>query len=437
MHVLSVGLNHASAPLEIRERAAVTAEHLPDALKDLTKHHAVSEAAILSTCNRTEVYCHLDTPQTNVVGDWLCEYHALQRADLSPYLYQFPDQQAVRHAFRVASGMDSMVIGEPQILGQMKTAFATAHRQGTTGKVLNKLFQNTFSVAKHIRSTTTIGHNAVSVAYAAVALSKQIFTDITAKTVLLIGAGETIELVCRHLYSQGVRNIIVANRSIERTRNFVSQFGAKPIGLHELPEHLHLADMVFSSTASTLPIIGKGAIESALRERKQRSMFLVDLAVPRDIEAEVSTLKNAYLYTVDDLEHVVSQNIEARQQAVDHAEKIVEAKSLEFMLWLDSLQAIPTLRDLRSKTAAIKAQQLEVAQRRLLAGDDPASVLNNFAHSLTQKFMHEPSEWLKQQNEEERFALARTLFGLDLAMRETSDDGEQNASSDTHKESDT
>ncbi len=433
MHVLSVGLNHSSAPLEIRERAAVTAEHLPDALKDLTKHHAVSEAAILSTCNRTEVYCHLDTPQTNVVGDWLCEYHALQRSDLSPYLYQFPDQHAVRHAFRVASGMDSMVIGEPQILGQMKTAFATAHRQGTTGKVLNKLFQNTFSVAKHIRSTTTIGHNAVSVAYAAVALSKQIFTDITAKTVLLIGAGETIELVCRHLYSQGVRNIIVANRSIERTQHFVSQFGAKPIGLHELPEHLNLADMVFSSTASTLPIIGKGAIESALRERKQRSMFLVDLAVPRDIEAEVGTLKNAYLYTVDDLEHVVSQNIEARQQAVEHAERIVEAKSLEFMLWLDSLQAIPTLRDLRSKTAAIKAQQLEVAQRRLIAGDDPASVLSNFAHALTQKFMHEPSEWLKQQNDEERFALARTLFGLDQAV----DDIEHHSPSDALQDSDT
>ncbi len=413
MHVLSVGLNHASAPLDIRERAAVTAEHLPDALLDLTKHHAVSEAAILSTCNRTEVYCHLETPQTNVIGDWLCEYHALQKSDISPYLYQFPDQQAVKHAFRVASGMDSMVIGEPQILGQMKTAFAMAHGQGTTGKVLNKLFQNTFSVAKRIRSTTAIGHNAVSVAYAAVSLSKQIFTDITEKTVLLIGAGETIELVCRHLFNQGIRNIVVANRSIERTESFVKDFGAKAIALHELPDYLHQADMVFSSTASTLPIVGKGAIESALRQRKQRPMFLVDLAVPRDIEAEVGALQNVYLYTVDDLEEVVTQNIESRQQAVDQAEKIVEAKSQEFMFWLDSLQAIPTLRDLRSKTEAITSQQLEHAQRRLLAGDSPEEVLSTFAHALSQKFMHEPSEWLKQQSDEERFAIARTLFGLD------------------------
>ena len=440
MHVLSVGLNHSSAPLEIRERAAVTAETLPDALKDLTKHHAVSEAAILSTCNRTEVYCHLETPQTNVISDWLCEYHALQKSDISPFLYQFPDQHAVKHAFRVASGMDSMVIGEPQILGQMKTAFATAHRQGTTGKVLNKLFQNTFSVAKRIRSTTAIGHNAVSVAYAAVALSKQIFTDITEKTVLLIGAGETIELVCSHLYNQGIRKIVIANRSMERTGKFVTEFGADPIGLHELPDHLSKADMVFSSTASTLPIVGKGAIESALRERKQKSMFLVDLAVPRDIEPEVGTLKNAYLYTVDDLEQVVSENIESRHQAVDQAEKIVEAKSVEFMLWLDSLQSIPTLRDLRSKTAAIKTQQLDQAQRRLLAGDDPEDVLNTFAHALTQKFMHDPSEWLKQQNNEERFALARTLFGLDGHTSNSASSTEsvtQDVFNKTAKESDT
>lgn len=418
MHVLSVGLNHTTAPLEIRERAAVTAERLDEALFDLAADQRVIESTILSTCNRTEVYCHLEKPESSLIADWLCRFHGLKTADVAPYIYQFPDQHAVRHAFRVASGMDSMVIGEPQILGQMKTAFAAAHRRGSTGKVLNKLFQNTFSVAKRIRSTTAIGHNAVSVAYAAVALSKQIFTDITTKTVLLVGAGETIELVCRHLFNQGVRNIVIANRSIDRARSLAAEFQARVIGLHEIPEHLHRADMVFSSTASTLPIIGKGAIESALRERRKKPMFLVDLAVPRDIEPEVGDLSNVFLYTVDDLQQVVAENMESRQQAVTQAEKIVEAKSLEFMQWMDSLSALPTLRDLRYKTADITAKQLEIAHRRLLAGDDPADVLDTFAHSLRQKYMHEPSEWLSQQTDEEQLAIVRSLFALDTNKKE-------------------
>ena len=413
MHVLSVGLNHSTAPLEIRERAAVTAERLDEALQDLATDQRIVESTILSTCNRTEVYCHLERPEDTIVTDWLCRFHDLNTAEVAPYLYQFGGQHAVRHAFRVAAGMDSMVIGEPQILGQMKTAFAVAHRRGTTGKVLNKLFQKTFSVAKRIRSTTAIGHNAVSVAYAAVALSKQIFTDIGTKTVILVGAGETIELVCRHLYNQGVRQFIIANRSMDRAQSLANEFGAKVIGLHELPAHLHLADMVFSSTASTLPIIGKGAIESALSERRKRSMFLVDLAVPRDIEPEVASLNNAFLYTVDDLHQVVAENLESRQQAVTQAEKIVEAKSYEFMQWLESLGSLPTLRDLRRKTDKITTKQLEQAQRRLLAGDDPADVLNAFAHSLRQKYMHEPSEWLSQQTDEEQLAIVRSLFALD------------------------
>lgn len=414
MHVLSIGLNHTTAPVEVRERAAVAAEHLDDALNDIAKHAAIEEATILSTCNRTEVYCHLPEANIEVVSDWLCDFHELKKDDVSPYLYSFPDQAAVKHAFRVASGLDSMVIGEPQILGQMKSAFATAHKNGNTGKVLNRLFQHTFSVAKEIRTSTSIGAHAVSIAYAAVALSKQIFSDISQQTVLLVGAGETIELTCRHLYSQGVRNIIVANRTVERAQNLADEFGAQIISLHELPTRLPDADMIFSSTASTLPILGKGAFESALKVRKNKPMFVVDLAIPRDVEAEVGDLRNVYLYTVDDLQEVVSNNLASRKSAALDAEKIVEDQTLQFMHWFNNLQSIPTIRQLRNRTSKITEQELRNAQKRLRAGDDPNQVLQQFAHSLSRKFMHHPTESLRQKHDENLLAVARELFGLDL-----------------------
>jgi len=319
MQLLSIGLNHTTAPVEVRERAAVAAEHLDDALSDISTCTGIEEATILSTCNRTEVYCQVPESNIEVVSDWLCDFHQLPKDDVAPFLYTFPDQAAVKHAFRVASGLDSMVIGEPQILGQMKTAFAKAHKNGNTGKVLNRLFQHTFSVAKEIRTSTSIGSHAVSVAYAAVSLSKQIFSDISQQTVLLIGAGETIELTCRHLYAQGVRNIIVANRTVERAEGLAKEFGANVISLHELPTRLADADMVFSSTASTLPILGKGAFESALKKRRNKPVLVVDLAIPRDVEKEVGDLSNVYLYTVDDLQQVVSENLESRKNPAIHA----------------------------------------------------------------------------------------------------------------------
>jgi len=413
MHVLSIGLNHTTAPVEVRERAAVASEHLDEALSDIAKLPEIEEATILSTCNRTEVYCQAAESNIDVVSDWLCHFHDLKKEEVAPFLYSFPDQDAVKHAFRVASGLDSMVIGEPQILGQMKIAFATAHKNGNTGKILNRLFQHTFSVAKEIRTSTSIGSHAVSVAYAAVALSKQIFSDIAQQTVLLIGAGETIELTCRHLYAQGVRDIIIANRTVEKADSLAKEFGATVISLHELPTRLPDADMLFSSTASTLPILGKGAFESALKRRKNKPIFVVDLAIPRDVEAEVGNLNNVYLYTVDDLQQVVTENLESRKSAAIEAEKIVENQTLQFMHWFKNLQSIPTIRQLRDRTSTITETELLSAQRRLQAGDDPAQVLEHFAHSLSQKFMHHPTESLRQRHDEALLIATRELFGLD------------------------
>ena len=413
MQVLSIGLNHTTAPVEVRERAAVAAEHLDDALKDISKQSAIEEATILSTCNRTEIYCHVPTEKIETATNWLCDFHELKKQEVTPYLYTRPNEEAVKHAFRVASGLDSLVIGEPQILGQMKTAFAKAHKNGNTGKVLNRLFQNTFSVAKEIRTSTSIGNSAVSVAYAAVTLSKSIFSDISKQTVLLVGAGETIELTCRHLYRQGVRNIIVANRTMSRADGLADEFGAEVISLHELSTRLPDADMVFSSTASTLPILGKGSFEEALKTRKNRPMFVVDLAIPRDVEPQVNDLKNVFFYTIDDLQAVITENLASRKQAALEAEKIVGERCGEFMNWYETLASVPTLRELRDRTQAIKQSELEYARRRLLAGDDPADVLELFAHALSQKFMHHPTESLRQQHNKELLLAARELFGLD------------------------
>jgi glutamyl-tRNA reductase len=413
MHVLSIGLNHTTAPVEVRERAAVAAEHLDDALLDISKRTGIEEATILSTCNRTEVYCRIPESNIEVVSDWLCDFHELRKDEVAPFLYTHPDQAAVKHAFRVAAGLDSMVIGEPQILGQMKTAFAKAHKNGNTGKVLNRLFQHTFSVAKEIRTSTNIGSHAVSVAYAAVSLSKQIFSDISKQTVLLIGAGETIELTCRHLYAQGVRDIILANRTVERAESFAREFGAQVISLHELPTRLADADMVFSSTASTLPILGKGAFESALKQRKNKPVLVVDLAIPRDVEKEVGDLSNVYLYTVDDLQQVVSENLESRKTAAIEAEKIVAEQTLQFMHWFQNLQSIPTIRQLRDRTSLITENELLSAKKRLKAGEDPSIVLEHFAYALSQKFMHHPTESLRQKHDEALLSATRELFGLD------------------------
>lgn len=416
MHLITIGLNHETAPVAIREQAVFGPEKLVPALQNLTAQRDIDETAILSTCNRTEIYCRQQQPDGQAVVKWLCQFHALEPQQLHECLYHHPEEEAVKHAFRVASGLDSMVLGEPQILGQMKTAFATAHKAGTTGKILNRLFQNTFSVAKQVRTDTAIGASAVSIAYAAVDLAKKIFADLGTKTVLLIGAGETIELVARHLTNNGVRHIIVANRSVERAELLTSRISGEAIALSELPNRLADADIIIASTASTLPILGKGAVESALKLRRHKPIFMVDLAVPRDIEAEVGGLADVFLYTVDDLKQIIEENISSRRDATDEAEKIIALETIRFMHWLRGLNAVPTILSFRKNVDDLRNAALEQAYRQLAAGENPERIIEILAHNLSNKFAHAPSQALKQADNEGNSRLltaARKLFMLD------------------------
>ncbi|MBS1270664.1 MAG: Glutamyl-tRNA reductase [Gammaproteobacteria bacterium] len=413
MHLLALGLNHNSAPVDIRERAAVTAERLEDALESIRRQGSIREATILSTCNRTEIYCHQEEASPQRAIQWLCEYHDLSSSSIRPYLYQHPDRYAVSHAFRVAAGLDSMMLGEPQILGQMKDAFTAAQTLGTTGKILNRLFQQTFTVAKQIRSDTEIGANAVSIAYAAVSLARNIFADLSRKTVLMIGAGETIELTARHFTNAGVRRLIVANRTRERARELGALFGAEAMSLAQLPERLGEADIVISSTASTLPILGKGTIEHVLKQRKHKPMFMVDLAVPRDIEPQVGELSDVYLYAIDDLRGVVEENLETRKAAARDAEKIIDSQTRDFMRWLRGLNAVPTIRDLHEHLNAISSEEIDKATRRLNAGDDPEQVVRNLARTLSRKFAHEPVAGMNRDASGQLADAVRRLFKLE------------------------
>lgn len=414
MHLLASGINHKTAPLEIREQAVIAAEDVVDALRDITTNGTAVEAAILSTCNRTELYCSLLGDDGDHAIRWFWENYQPAAIDIRPYLYKHRGADAVRHAFRVACGLDSMVLGEPQILGQMKEAFATAHGAGATGKFLNRLFQHTFSVAKRVRTDTAIGASAVSVAYAAVSLARQIFSHLSEKTALLIGAGDMIELCARHLREQGVHRMIIANRTLERARALADPLGAMPIPLAEMPPRLSEADIVISSTASQLPILGKGAVESALKLRRHRPMFMVDIAVPRDIETEVADLSDVYLYTIDDLKDVVHENLQSRLQAAREAEIIIDTQVTRFMRWLKSLEAVPKIRALRETAYALREQELERARRRLARGEDPQVVMARLAHALTNKLMHAPTTALRQVEYEDDTALENLGRLLDL-----------------------
>ena len=415
MTLLALGLNHRTAPVDIRERVAFAPETVPEALQQLTHCGVVKEAAILSTCNRTEVYCGLDSGDLATVVEWFRNFHHLSAQQVDPYLYTHPDGDAVRHILRVASGLDSLVLGEPQILGQIKQAYGTAQQAGTIGQLLNKLFQHPFSVAKQVRTDTAIGASPVSVAFAAVSLAKQIFSDLSRHTALLIGAGETVELVARHLHENGVGRIIIANRTVERAHNLAQEFGGYAIGLPEIPSHLPEADIVISSTASPLPILGKGAVESAIKARKHRPVLMVDIAVPRDIEPEVAGLDDVYLYTVDDLSEIIQENLQSRQQAAEQAEEIIDSQVCHFMGWLNSLEAVDTIRDFRWSAEQIRDHVLQQCQRHLAAGKDPQLVLEEMARLLTNKLLHAPTAQLNRAGFEGRAELlqaARELYNL-------------------------
>jgi glutamyl-tRNA reductase len=389
--LFALGLNHQTAPLAVRERVVFHVERLHEALGEL-KRGLASEAAILSTCNRTEIYVSGEKP--GALTEWLAQYHRLAPGELQPYLYTLPREQAVRHAFRVASGLDSMVIGEPQILGQMKEAARAAESAGTLGSLLHRLFQRSFAVAKEVRSTTRIGAASVSMAAAAVKLAARIFPSLKDQSVLLIGAGEMIELTATHFAAQAPARITVANRTLERAERLAARFNARAIELRALGEHLQDYDIVVSCTASSLPILGKGLVERALRARRRRPMFMVDLAVPRDIEQEAGELDDVFLYTVDDLAALVSSNLDARRAAVEQAEAIIDTQVGRFMRWMHVREGVPMIRELREQADDARRQELERALKALARGEDPAKVMEALSRALTNKLMHVPTEAL-------------------------------------------
>ncbi len=409
-HIYTVGINHQSAPVAIRERMAFPPESLTSALQELVQLPGVSEGAILSTCNRTEIYCRASTP--NSISGWLTHYHALDAHEVRPYLYRHADGAAVKHVFRVASGLDSMVIGEPQILGQVKEAVRAARKSGTLGLLLDKLFQSTFSVAKEVRSTTAIGANSVSMAAAALKLANRIFGNIHGQRVLFIGAGEMIELVATHFAAQIPKHVTVANRTLERALHLADKFHGSAITLSELPDHIATHDIIITSTASTLPILGKGLMERAIKQRKHRPVFMVDLAVPRDIEPEVADLPDVFLYTVDDLGVVVQEGLGKRESAVAAAELIIDNRVTEFAVWVEARASIPTIRQLRDRAEQYRVIELERAQRLLAKGEIPAQVLESLSRGLMNKFMHHPTRALQGVDTNDRAGLIRLLNQL-------------------------
>lgn len=416
MTLLVLGLNHTTAPVAIRERITFGPDIIVGALRSFVEATGASEAVILSTCNRTEVYCHGCDLEPNHLQRWLARFHGLKSSDLAPFLYLHQEHKAVEHLLRVASGLNSLVLGEPQILGQVKSTWQTACDAGTVGKILGRLFQHCFSTAKQVRTDTAIGDSPVSVAFAAVSLSKQIFSDLSQQTAMLIGAGETIELAARHLQQQNIKQLIIANRTVARAHELAEQFGGYAISLTEISTHLPEADIVISSTASPVPILGKGTVESALKQRRHRPMFMVDIAVPRDIETEVRSLRDVYLYTVDDLEEVIEENLNSRQQAAEQAVEIIELKTAEFMGWLRSLDAVEMIQNYRGQANAIKQQTLDKAYRMLENGSSPEQALEFLANTLTNKLLHTPSSQLREAGScgrKELLDAATTLFQLD------------------------
>ena len=415
MALIALGINHDTASVEIREKVAFAPEEMVSALQALCRASGLEGAVILSTCNRTEILAEGEEACADEILHWLAHYHRLQSASLSSTHYCYVAGDAISHMIRVASGLDSLVLGEPQILGQMKSAFAVAQEAGTVSSKLNRAMQHTFSFAKRVRTETAIGENPVSVAFAAVSLSQRIFADLSGNKALLIGAGETIDLVAKHLLEQGIGGLIVANRTLARAQQLATQYRAEPIMLSDIPDRLKEVDIVISSTASQLPILGKGAVERALKKRKHRPMFMVDIAVPRDIEPEVGDLRDVYLYTVDDLGDIISESKKARQSEVAKADDILTQGVAAYESGLRVDEVVPLIRAYRQQAEIVRDQELAKAKKQLAAGQPVEKVMENFARLLTNKLIHSPSSQLKKAGESgndqtvEEFA---TLFEL-------------------------
>lgn len=420
MKLIALGINHNSAAVEVRERVAFAPEQVSEALNDACADARLDEVVILSTCNRTEVYAvssdQLEpADKARQLISWMANYHHLSAQDLHQCAYHYESDEALTHIMQVASGLDSMVLGEPQILGQMKSAFAVARESGTVSSELGRVFPRVFSTAKRVRTDTAIGENPVSVAFAAVNLAGHIFSNLANTSALLVGAGETIELVARHLIDAGVNRIVIANRTLGRARELAQKFSAEAVLLSEIPEQLEQADIVITSTASQLPILGKGAVEVALKQRKHRPMLMVDIAVPRDIEAQVGDLRDVYLYSVDDLRDIVDRNIRGRENEARKADLIIAEGVRSHREAEHSLAAVDTVKEYRTMAEQLKDRELQRALRMLSRGDDPAQILAQLARGLTQKLIHAPSAGLKAvsaSGRQDLIANARQLLGL-------------------------
>lgn len=432
MALLLVGINHNTATIELREKVAFPPERVAEALSGLLTLEGMREVVIVSTCNRTELYlafndvedqtapagstAALQASRQEMLIGWLARYHGLDSGQLRDCAYFHLREDAVRHLMRVACGLDSMVLGEPQILGQIKSAYAVSRAREAVGPVLGRAFQEAFSIAKKVRTDTAIGENPVSVAYAAVTLAERIFSDLDKLHVLLIGAGRTVELVARHLAEKGVRKMVVANRTLGNAMELASQFEGRGVLLAEIPDELAQADIVVSSTNSTLPLLGKGTVEKCLRQRRHRPMLLVDLAVPRDIEAEVNELDDAYLYSVDDISDVIEDNQKSREEAAAQADQIIEAGVDDYLHRQRSLNAVSTLRAFRGQAERLREQELERALKALERGEPASEVLQALARGLTNKLIHSPSVQMKKASAEGRDELLRLtqeLFDLE------------------------
>jgi glutamyl-tRNA reductase len=411
-----LGINHKTAPVALREKVAFSEERLLAALRTLRQETGVAEVVILSTCNRTEVYW-AGSASGAELSSWLERHHGNQ-LDLASSLYVHQEQRAVQHAFTVASGLDSMVLGEAQILGQLKDAYRAAQEAGSTGPTLNKLFQAAFSAAKRVRSETRVGENAVSIASAIVSLARRVYSDLSAHTALLVGAGEMNALTARHFMSAGVKRMVIANRTLARAQDLAAELKAHAAGLDDLDRELAQADIVISCTASPVPLITKSAVEVAIRARRRRPIFMVDLAVPRDIEPAVAELEDVYLFSIDDLQQLIDENRQQREVAADGARLLIEEEVARFLSDSRAHDAAPAIRALRQQADAIRQQTVEQARRLLASGKSPEEVLDYLANTLTNRLLHTPTQALRQAGELADSALAEALTRALLEERD-------------------
>ena len=432
MALLLVGINHTTASVALREKVAFPPEIIADALRDLSAQKTVNEAVLVSTCNRTEIYLDVAghpeqeseselhknrelVDQRQWVIEWLSGYHQLPAEDLAQCVYFFGDEDVIKHLMRVSCGLDSMILGEPQILGQIKSAYAVSVDLGLVSSALSRVFEESFSIAKQVRTDTAIGENPVSVAYAAAMLAERIFSDLSSLHVLLIGAGRTIELVARHLVDKGIHHLVVANRTLDNALEIASRFDGHGALLSDIPEQLVDADIVVSSTNSQLPLLGKGAVERALKQRRHKPMLLVDLAVPRDIEPEVGQVADAYLYSIDDISGVIEDSQKSREEAAAQADSIIDRGVAEFLRRERSLGAVDTLRAFREKANTIRETELDKALRSLEKGESAEKVLSNLARGLTNKLIHSPSVQMKEataEGKDEVLDIIKQLYEL-------------------------